>query len=116
MQLLSWRPKKKHIKDTKKPDFVPDWVYTEAQAAKFFYNDNWEYWVYCESQKHNTPIPETEDACIRGIKKEFLKMRMVYGDKIGQWFEDFMEMGDIFSKVKKWPEFLPKLEEGPNNG
>lgn len=105
---ISWRPNIRNTEYQPKPDFVPDWVYTEAMAAKYHYNVMWEYWVWLEAQRHNKSIAETEDACIRGIKKELLRMKFMYGDKIGKWYEEFLDMGDIFQKVKH-PEYLPKL-------
>lgn len=109
--LPSWRPKFSNIdQNPVKPDFVPDEIYTYALAAKSQYNTNWEMWVYTESVLHNRPLAETEDACIRGIKKMFLQNRYVYGDKIGKWFEEFMDMDSIFSKVKSWPTFEARLD------
>lgn len=72
------------------------------------YNENWDFWVWQESIRHNKSIAETEDACIRGIQKEINRYKLVWGPKIGQWFEEFLEMGDIFRKVRH-PDYLPKL-------
>ena len=106
----TWQPSLKQSREVyaDKPDFVPDWVYTEAKAAKFMYNVNWDYWVWQISLEYNTSQPIAEDACIRGLKKEFLKMQLIYGDKIGKWFEEFLDMKDIFNKVKH-PEYLKVL-------
>jgi hypothetical protein len=49
-----------------------------------------------------------EDACIRGIQKEINRLKLIYGDRVGQWFEEFLDMGDIFRKVLH-PDYLPKL-------
>lgn len=106
---MTWKPKLRQIRFTNKPDFVPDWVYTEAMVAKRFYNAEWEFWVFQESLNYNCSIAKAEDACIRGIKKAFLRVYLVHGDRIGKWYEEFMEMGDIFEKVKH-PEYLKQLD------
>lgn len=107
----SWRPKASHMDVVPpKPEWVPDWVYTNALSARHQYNTNWEMWVYMVSVQNNKPLAETEDACIRGIKKMFLQNRYVYGDKIGQWFEDFMDMDSIFSRVRGWPQWEARLD------
>lgn len=108
MILKDWRPRKRNIVYAPKPDYVPDWVYIQAQAAKRNYNENWELWVFQVSKEYNCSIPEAEDACIRGIQKEINRQKLVYGSKVGQWFEDFLDMGRIFRKVNH-PEYLPKL-------
>lgn len=109
----SWRPKKRNVRFEEKPEGIPDWVYTQAVVAKKTYNEDWEFWVFNTSLDYNCSQAEAEDACIRGVKKEFLRYRLVYGDKIGQWFEDFMGMGDLFTKVKH-PEYLKQLGDSPN--
>lgn len=105
----SWRPKKRNVVFSEQPDWLPDWVYTEALAAKRNYNENWEFWVWRVSQDYNCSIPIAEDACIRGIKKAILQFKVAYGDKIGDWFEQFLDMGDIFEKVHH-PIYLPILK------
>ena len=104
----SWRPSRRNITYSEKPEEIPEYVYSEAKTAKFQYNENWEYWVWMVSRDYNCSIAEAEDACIRGIKKAILQLKLVYGDKIGQWFEDYLDMGDIFNKVTH-PIYLPKL-------
>lgn len=91
-----------------KPDYVPDWVYTMAMSAKYHYNARWEFWVYLVSRDNNCSVAEAEDACIRGIKKEINRFKFTHGDKIGTWFEEFLDMKDIFSKVKH-PDYIAKL-------
>ena len=100
--LNTWRPSVKQAQDVydPKPDFVPDWVYNDAKMCKCQYNTNWEFWVWQVSQRDNVPLPIAEDACIRGIKKEFLRYRLIYGDRVGSWFEDFLDMNSVFRKVK----------------
>lgn len=107
-----WRPKRRNTYYQEKPEEIPDWVYTEAVTAKRFYNENWEFWVWQTAQDNNCSIAEAEDACIRGLRKAILQMHVVYGEKIGKWYEDYLQMGDIFSKVAH-PTYLPKL--GYNN-
>jgi hypothetical protein len=108
MLTLSWRPKKRNVTFSPKPEWVPEWVYTQAQVAKRNYNENWEFWVYQVSQQFNCHIAEAEDACIRGIQKEINRQQLVYGPKVGKWFEEFLDMGDIFHKVNH-PNYLPQL-------
>lgn len=103
----SWRPKKRNVRYTERPEWVPDWVYTEALAAKRFYNEDWEFWVWRESINHNCSQAEAEDACIRGLKKALDRINFVYsslfgyqmGSKIAKWYEEFLDMGDLFRKV-----------------
>ena len=104
----AWKPRKRNIKLYPQPDYVPDWVYTQAITIKRAYNENWDFWVWQVSQADNVPLRIAEDACIRGIKKEINRFKLVYGPKVGQWFEEFLEMKDIFSKVKH-PEYLAIL-------
>lgn len=108
--LTSWKPKLRNITYQEKPDWVPEWVYVQAKVAKDHYNRDWEFWVYEVSKQYNVGQAEAEDACIRGIKKEILRQYLVYGDKVGKWFEDFLDMGDIFTKVKH-PEYITKLDK-----
>lgn len=104
----SWRPKRRDVYYQNKPEAIPDWVYTEAVTAKRFYNENWEFWVFQVAYENNCSIAEAEDACIRGLKKAILQIHVVYGERIGRWYEEFLEMGDIFRKVQH-PIYLPKL-------
>ena len=105
---LGWVPAMRNITYQEKPEFVPDWVYTMAMSAKYHYNAQWEFWVYQVSRDHNCSVAKAEDACIRGIKKEINRFKMTYGDKIGSWFEDFLDMKDIFNKVKH-PDYVKQL-------
>ena len=107
MIVQSWRPRKRNIKYQEKPDWLPDYIYTEALAAKRFYNEEWEFWVYNESLNANKPLAETEDACIRGLKKALNRIEFVWGPKVAKWYIEFLDMGDIFRKVKM-PEYLPQ--------
>lgn len=107
--LTTWQPKLRQIVHPEKPEWVPDWVYTQAQVAKDHYNRDWEFWVYDVARQHNVSQAVAEDACIRGIKKEILRQYLVYGPKIGKWFEEYLDMGDIFNKVKH-PEYIAKLD------
>jgi hypothetical protein len=107
--LPSWRPKKRQVYYTERPEWIEDWVYTEALTAKRFYNENWEFWVWEESMRANVSQAIAEDACIRGLKKALNRIKFVYGDKVGQWYEDYLEMGDIFRRVHH-PEYTKQLE------
>ena len=104
----TWQPKSRNCTYQPKPEGIPEWVYTEAITAKRYYNEQWEFWVWQVSQEHNCSVPIAEDACIRGLKKAILQIYLVYGDNIGKWYEDFLDMGDIFKKVSH-PIYLPKL-------
>lgn len=106
--LTGWKPQVRNITYQPKPEWVPEWVYVQAKAAKDHYNRDWDFWVYAVSQQYNKSMAESEDACIRGVKKEILRQYLVYGPKIGRWFEEFLDMKDIFRKVRH-PEYLPKL-------
>src|SRR4051812_17324878 len=106
-----WRPSMRHITYTDKPDFVPEFVYSQAKSAKWTYNANWDYWVWETSKRFNCSQAKAEDACIRGIKKEILRQQVVYGPRVGKWFEEFLDMGDIFRKVRH-PDYLPHLDKG----
>lgn len=108
-----WQPKKRNIDYQEKPEWVPDWIYTEAVTAKRSYNENWEYWVWRTSLDFNCSQALAEDACIRGIKRSLAQVKVVYGEKVARWYLDFLEMEDIFSKVKH-PEYTPYLEESPS--
>ena len=104
----AWKPQRRNGKYPEKPDWVPDDIYKSAAAAKRQYNADWDYWVWGVAQQYNVSQAEAEVACVRGIKKEFYKVRMVYGPRIGTWFEQYLDMGDIFDKIKH-PEYLPEL-------
>ena len=106
---MTWQPKLRQIRFTEKPEWIPQEIYLEAMTAKRFYNEQWEFWVYLVSQEHNCSQAIAEDACIRGIKKELAKIKYVYGDKIGTWYEQFLDMSDIFDTVKH-PVYTKKLE------
>lgn len=110
MITLSWRPNVRNVIYEPRPEGIPEALYTEAVAAKRFYNEMWEFWVWEESKKHNCSLAVAEDACIRGLKKALNRVSLVYGDKIGKWYENYLDMGDIFSKVRH-PEYIAKLGE-----
>lgn len=99
MIVLGWRPKKRAVYYQEKPEWVPEWVYIEAVAAKRFYNENWEFWVWNISRDNNCSQAEAEDACIRGLKKVMDQIDFVYGPKVAKWYREFMDMGDLFTKV-----------------
>jgi hypothetical protein len=99
----------RHITYTEKPDFVPDFVYSEAKAAKYHYNASWEFWVAEVAREYNCSQAMAEDACIRGIKKALARIGHVYGGQVAKWYEEFLDMSDIFTKVKH-PEYTKKLE------
>ena len=105
---LTWKPNKRNITYAERPEWVPNEIYQVAVTSKRKYNEDWEFWVWEVAQNYNVSQAEAEDACIRGIKKEFYKIRFIYGPRVGQWFEEYLDMGDIFSKVKH-PEYLPEL-------
>lgn len=99
MIVTSWRPKKRDVYYQDKPEWVPGWVYTEALAAKRFFNEHWEFWVDKVSHDYNCPLPIAEDACIRGYKKAIDQVDFVYGPKIAKWYREYMEMDALLSKV-----------------
>jgi hypothetical protein len=106
----TWMPKKRNVTYIEKPDWIPDWVYTNAVVAKRQYNEQWEYWVFLTSKDHNCSQALAEDACIRGIKKELDRLDFVYGPKIAQWFRQFLDMDSIISMVKHPTYTEVKLE------
>ncbi len=109
---MTWMPKLRQVKFSPKPDYVPDWVYTEAMCAKRFYNAEWELWVFLEAQKANVSQAVAEDACIRGIKTAMDRLDFIYGPKIAAWYKEFLDMGDLFQKVRH-PEYITlKLDKG----
>ena len=108
MLVTSWRPKKRNIGYSDKPPEIPDAIYTEALAAKRFYNEEWEFWVWDTARTDNVPLHVAEDACIRGLRKAINRIKFVYGDSIGEWYERFLGMGDIFDKVKH-PDYIKRL-------
>jgi hypothetical protein len=103
-----WKPSRRNITYEERPPEIPEWVYIQAITAKRQFNENWEFWVWQVSQDHNCSQAIAEDACIRGIKKEILRHRHIYGDAIGDWFERFLDMKDIFNKVSH-PEYVNQL-------
>lgn len=105
---MTWMPKRRSVYYAEKPPEIPDAVYQQALVAKRAYNENWEFWVWQVSIQDNVPLNVAEDACIRGIKKEVLRHKFIYGDKIGEWFERFLDLGDIFNKVKH-PDYIARL-------
>lgn len=107
---MTWMPKRRAIYYSEKPPEIPDAVYQQALVAKRAYNENWEFWVHQVSLQDNVPLAIAEDACIRGIKKEILRHKFIYGDAIGEWFERYLDLGDIFNKVKH-PEYQARLGE-----
>lgn len=100
MLFPSWRPKKRPIYYAARPDWIDDWVYVEALTAKRFYNEDWEFWVWNEALSSNVSQAVAEDACIRGLKKALDRVRFVYGDKVGKWYLEFLDIGDLLTKVK----------------
>jgi len=110
---LSWRPKRRNVRYEERPEGIPEWVYTEAQAAKVFYNENWEFWVWQESLNRNVSQAVAEDACIRGLKKALDRIHLVYGKEISKWYLAYLDMGDIFQKVQH-PEYQKITLEGLN--
>ena len=96
-----WKPSLRNCVYEPCPDFVPEEIYKSALAAKRTYNSEWEFWVWNVAQDYNVSQAEAEDACIRGLIKEINRIRLIYGDKIGNWWEDFMDMKDIYTKVQQ---------------
>jgi hypothetical protein len=105
---MTWMPKRRSIQYEEKPPEIPYAVYQQALVAKKAYNENWEFWVWQVSRDDNVPLAVAEDACIRGIQKEILRHKFIYGDAIGEWFERYLDMGDIFRKVKH-PDYIKRL-------
>ncbi len=105
---MSWMPRLRNVSYSPRPPEIPLPVYNEAVAAKKFYNEQWEFWVYEEAQRNNLPLPKVEDACIRGLQKAIFQIKFVWGDKIARWYEDYLDMGDIFRKVNH-PTYLNQL-------
>lgn len=105
---ISWKPKKRNIVLGEQPEWVPDPIYQMAITSKRKYNEDWEFWVWEVAQTYNVSQADAEDACIRGLQKEFYKIKHIYGPRIGVWFEEFLDMGNLFTKVKH-PEYLPEL-------
>jgi hypothetical protein len=108
---LSWRPKLRHCVYQEKPEWLPDWIYTEAVTAKRFYNEQWEFWVWMESRDANVSQAIAEDACIRGFKKALDRVKFVYGSKVAKWYREYLEMDDILRKVRH-PEYKEVRLEG----
>ena len=112
--LQSWRPRERNIVFEPRPEGIPEHLYNTAMAAKRFYNQNWDYWVWLEHRDReaelgrSVPLSEVEDACIRGMRKEINRIKFVHGDGVGEWFERFLDMGDIFNKVNH-PDYIKKL-------
>ena len=105
---MTWVPKLRNIVIKPQPDFVPTDIYNEAMSAIQFYNREWEFWVWSTSKDHNCSQAKAEDACIRGLRKALLRVSLIYGDKVGKWYEEFLDMGDIFDKVKH-PSYKKQL-------
>jgi hypothetical protein len=110
----SWRPKKREVYYQDRPDWVPAWVYTEALAAKRYYNENWEFFVWQTSLDYNVSQAKAEDACIRGLKTAIDRLDFVYGPKVAKWYREFMEMDSIINKVKH-PEYRQLKLAGVDN-
>ena len=109
--ITSWRPKRRQVTYQERPEGIPEWVYTEAVAAKKFYNEEWEFCVWQESLTQNCSQAIAEDACIRGLKKALDRITHVYGPQIAKWYIAYLDMKDIFSKVKH-PEYQQITLEG----
>lgn len=105
---MTWMPKKRNVGYQDQPEGIPDYIYSEALAAKKFYNEDWEFWVWSEAQRYNVPLAEAEDACIRGIQKAIFRIQFIYGSQIAKWYEEFLDMGDIFRKVSH-PDYIKRL-------
>lgn len=112
--LTSWQPKRRNVIYQERPPQIPEWVYTEAVAAKKFYNEEWEFWVWQESLNRNVSQAVAEDACIRGLKTALNRVKLVYGDQIANWYISYLDMGDIFNKVKH-PEYEKATLGGVKN-
>lgn len=108
MRFLSWRPKKRNVRYSERPEWVPEHIYNEAMSAKRFYNEEWEFWVWAEARDANVSQAVAEDACIRGLKKALARVQFVHGPKIAKWYLEFLDMDDIFRKVKH-PEYEKRL-------
>lgn len=107
---LGWKPSLRNITYTDKPEFVNDDVYAEAKAAKMHYNQKWDFWVWQVSLEYNVSQEQAEVACIKGIKQEILRQYLVYGDKVGKWYEEFLDMDSVFKSIRM-PEWQKKLGE-----
>lgn len=108
--LTNWKPTLRNIIFQEKPDWVPEWVYTEALAAKRYYNAGWEFWVYDVSRTNNVSQDKAELACARGIVTSINQLDYIYGSKLAKWFKEFLEMDGILDKIKH-PEYRDiKLE------
>lgn len=105
-----WIPKKRNTNYDPCPEGIPDHIYAEAKSAKKFYNEEWEFWVYQVSKDHNCSVAKAEDACIRGLQKTIFRIQFIYGDKIAKWYEEYLDLGDIFNKVNH-PTYLKQLGE-----
>lgn len=111
---MTWMPKVRNVVFEPKPTEIPEYIYNEAMAAKRFYNEQWEFWVWtewrdkCHETGTDVPVNVVEDACIRGLKKALNRVKYVHGDAIGEWYERFLDMSDLFNKVKH-PDYVKQL-------
>lgn len=97
----TWTPNEyRTVSYQPKPEAIPDWLYSEALAAKKQYNEGWEFWVQDVANTHNITFGQAEIACIKGIDKACQNIKIQYGPRLGKWFIDFLEMESIFEKVK----------------
>lgn len=104
----NWKPSLRNVTYEPKPEWVPQEIYDEAVTAKRQYNAGWEFYVWQISKDYNCSMALAEEACLRGLKKAFYRNRLIYGDAIGKWFEDYLDMGDTVMRVKS-PDYVAKL-------
>lgn len=112
--MTTWRPTIRHCVYQPKPDWIPDWVYTEAAEAKKFYNEQWEFWVWMVAEQYNCTQAIAEDACIRGLKTALDRIEHVYGGHVSKWYHEFLDMDDLLDKVRH-PQYERAVLEGVSN-
>jgi hypothetical protein len=88
----------RHITYTEKPDFVPDFVYSQAKVCQVDTTMPTGSSGFGRLLRSSIVVKPRQKMPVSGDQKRDSPAVSGVWTKIGKWFEEFLDMGDIFQR------------------